>query len=289
MQNITQTLKKYSFAEINNILDERYGLGKLELHLSSKWYNPLASVYICFRSLPFFQAIKLPIAIYGWPRFFRLTGKIKIEGKTFFKMIKINSSLAGGPGNGSKATEIFNSGTIIFSGPVKIGSGCKLNILRPGILHINSNVRIGHDNFISCFNEVFIGENTGFAHKCQILDSDYHFCANMTTHTIKNCTLPIHIGKGCWIANSSSIMKGSSLPNYTIIGSNSLVNKDFSQLEPGSVIGGQPAKLIAQNIWRINNNNLNTQLLNYFSQSDNNIRPKYQLSEDITIEQLIQK
>lgn len=285
MQKIIQKFKKYSIAEIINILDERYGLGKLELHLNSKWYNPLASVYICFRSLPFFQAIKLPIAIYGWPRFFCLSGKIKIQGKTHFKMIKVNTSLAKGPGNGSRTSEIFNTGEIIFNGPATIGSGCKINVYRNACLSFGINVYISHDCIFSSFKHITIGAGTRIAHRSQIMDSDYHYSANMSTHTVRNQTLPIHIGTKCWIANSTSVMKGSYLPDYTIIGSNSLVNKDFSKLEPGSVIGGQPAKLIAQNIWRVRNNNINSQLNKYFSDPEN-VYSKYQLPEKITIEQL---
>lgn len=285
MQKIIQKLKKYSFAEIINILNERYGLGYLELHLNSKWYNPIASIYICIRSLPFLQAIKLPIAIYGWPRFFKLSGNIKIEGKISFKMIKINSSLAGVPGNGSKSTEILNIGTIIFYGPTTIGSGCKINVYRNASLSFGSKVYISHDCLLSSFNHVFIGTGTRFAHRCQVMDSDFHYSANMATRTVKNATLAVHIGKRCWLANSTSVMKGSYLPDYTIIGSNSLVNKDFSKLEPGSFIGGQPAKLIAQNIWRVRNNNINSQLNEYFS-DQKNVYSKYQLPDGITTEQL---
>lgn len=285
MQKIIQKLKKYSFAEVINIFDERYGFGYLELHLNSKWYNPFASAYICFRCLPFLQAIKLPIAIYGWPRFFNLSGNIKIKGKISFKMIKINSSLSGVPGNGSKSTEILNIGTIVFHGPTTIGSGCKINVFRNAKLSFGTKVYISHDCLLSSFNHVFIGTGTRIAHRCQVMDSDFHYSANMTTGTVKNPTLAVHIGERCWLANSTSIMKGSYLPDYTIIGSNSLVNKDFSKLEPGSVIGGQPAKLIAKNIWRVRNHNINSQLSNYFSNPENEYS-KYILPDNITIEQL---
>ena len=46
-------------------------------------------------------------------------------------------------------------------------------------------------------------------------------------------------------------MPGVILPSYTVVASNSLVNKDFSSLKPNSVIGGVPAKLIKEKYARV--------------------------------------
>ena len=57
---------------------------------------------------------------------------------------------------------------------------------------------------------------------------------------------PVSIGNFSWIGNRSTIGPGAKLPDYTIVASNSFVNKDFS-----SLIGGIPAKLIREGWTRV--------------------------------------
>ena len=40
-------------------------LGSLEARLSQPWFNPWRTLYFNFRTLPFSQAIHLPIYVYG--------------------------------------------------------------------------------------------------------------------------------------------------------------------------------------------------------------------------------
>ena len=40
--------------------------------VGGNWYNPFLSVIINWYYLPFWQAIRLPIACYGWARFLSL-------------------------------------------------------------------------------------------------------------------------------------------------------------------------------------------------------------------------
>jgi virginiamycin A acetyltransferase len=49
------------------------------------------------------------------------------------------------------------------------------------------------------------------------------------------------IGNDVWIGNSATIMQGIKIGHGAIIGTNALVTKD---VEPYSIVGGNPAKLI---------------------------------------------
>jgi acetyltransferase-like isoleucine patch superfamily enzyme len=47
-------------------------------------------------------------------------------------------------------------------------------------------------------------------------------------------------------------MKGTITPDFLIVGSNSLLNKDYTKtIEPYSIIGGAPAKFIKKGYERI--------------------------------------
>ena len=74
----------------------------------------------------------------------------------------------------------------------------------------------------------------------------------------------IRIGNGCWICNSSTISGGSILPDFTIVASNSLVNKDYSILPADSMIGGIPAKLIRTGLRKIENSVIEKRIMNYY-------------------------
>lgn len=62
---------------------------------------------------------------------------------------------------------------------------------------------------------------------------------------------PVVLEHNVWVANSVSIMKGAYLPAYTVVASNSLVNKNFSEIGEHCLIGGIPAKYITNGVERL--------------------------------------
>ena len=58
------------------------------------------------------------------------------------------------------------------------------------------------------------------------------------------CSENIFIGNDVWICNRYTILKGSYLPNRSIVSTNSLVNKNFKSEPNNSIYAGIPAKFI---------------------------------------------
>lgn len=253
IKRINKFLKKHSFKEIKKIIDYQYGLGLFERTLSTNWFNPILTIYLNFRSFPIKQAIHLPLFVYGHPRIYGLSGEMIIEGKIKTGMIKFNHVKRGAPNNMSVQSEIYNNGIIKFQGNGYIGTGCKINIGHNGTLFIGKDFKIADMCNIGVFSYLCIGEYTRIAHRCQILDANYHYVANFNKRIIPKWHSPIIIGKGVWVCNSTTITGGSIIPDYCIIASNSLVSKDFSSASESSLIGGIPAKLIASNFRRVEN------------------------------------
>lgn len=83
------------------------------------------------------------------------------------------------------------------------------------------------------------------------MDTAFHYVENLLDGDIKPLTSPIVLGNNIWIGNRTTIAKGTELPDYTIVASNSLVNKDFSSIGENCLIAGLPAKLKQQNIRRV--------------------------------------
>lgn len=62
---------------------------------------------------------------------------------------------------------------------------------------------------------------------------------NIKTGKVDPISKDVFIGECCWIGNRTNIMKGTVLPDNTIVSSNSLLNKDYTSTVPSySIIGG---------------------------------------------------
>lgn len=218
--------------------------------LSKNHLNVLLTLWFNFHFLPFKQAIKLPIFLYGKPRILKADGSIKIEAPVRTGMITINRMKSSTCSSGGD-TEFFlhKNGLIIFKGSATIGCGCSFNI-NIGKFIIGEKVIINHQNNIGCFNRIEIGSETRIGHQNQIYDTNFHHLINLKTNMVKCSNAPIVIGHKCWITNRCTIMQGISLPDYTIVSSNSLVNKNVAT-DCNQIIGGIPAKMLKDNITRI--------------------------------------
>ncbi len=258
-------IKKYGLGNIVRYLDSKYGLGRLEYLISINWFNPFLTLWVNLRSFPFRQAIKMPFWVYGRPRFYSLSGRMKITGRVKSGQIQFNKARPGAPSLMSCQSELYNLGQIVFEGTnITIGCGVKIFVERKALLALGGNLKIQDMVNIGCIRYIKIGYQSWITHRCQVMDSNYHFIANFNNHTIPDRTHPIVIGKGCWIGNSTTVTGGTILPEFTIVSSNSLVNKHSNSTPSNSVIGGIPAKLIGSGFRCIENQALDVSVRKYY-------------------------
>ena len=79
-----------------------------------------------------------------------------------------------------------------------------------------------------------------------VRSGDAHVVYDKDTKQVLNPDSDVEIGNHCWIAWNCQILKGSKIPNGSIVGGNSFVNKKFE--EESCVIAGTPAKVVKRNI-----------------------------------------
>lgn len=213
-------------------------------------HNWLAIFYFNFKMLPFKQAIKLPFDFYHHIRFENLSGKIIINSPHIYRaMIKI----------GGRGSEMFPhspaiidiKGTLLLNGITEIGNGCLLRIEKNGKLTFGNKVRIGAFSKIICENSITFGNEIGVSWESQIFDTNFHYTKEVNTEKIFPKTAPIIIGSYNWFGNRVNIMKGTTTPDNTIIASNSLLNKNYIETPPYSILAGIPAKLVKSGVKRI--------------------------------------
>lgn len=135
-----------------------------------------------------------------------------------------------------------------------IGDGCNLIgvefIQRFGgknEIRIGSRTTVGGTLQLECSEgtNLIIGEDCMFSHNVKIWTTAYHSICNSTGVRI-NPSRSIHIGNHCWIGHSSYIMKGSVIPDGSIVGAASIYTGQFK--DTNAIYAGSPAKKIKENI-----------------------------------------
>lgn len=288
MNRLSDLYKRYSILKLLKKVDDRYGVQAFVRVMNSHWFNPFATIYVNLLSFPFRKAVKLPIFIYGSPKIYTLVGDMDIIGSVSIGMISFNKTKKLMSGFQNFDSELSNVGSIIFHGPCSIGCGNRILVQKNATLEIGEKVIIADNVNIGCHQSISIGKQSRIAHRCQILESNHHFMLKVKDFTISPATHPIKIGKGCWICNSTTITGGVTIPDLCIVASNSLVNSSLGnegfKADPGSIIGGIPARLIASKVaFRVFNHELEGFLFQWFAKHKDE---KYILPEGMTIEEV---
>lgn len=231
---------------------------------NANWWQTL---YVNFKALPFHQAKHLPIVMFGKCDLLLDSGSIEIEQNEQFQfgMIRIGNlwSSVHGWNTQPHLTHMEVRGKLRFKGRCFIGNGALIYVDKSAILSLGDRVTFNADAKITCYNSIDIDDYTRFAWETQIFDTNFHYVAD-EMGVVHNHRKTIHIGKNCWIGNRVSIMGGSKLADWTTIASNSLVNKDISNVER-AVFGGTPVKLLKTGLRRVFNWQSELMLNEFFS------------------------
>ena len=100
-------------------------------------------------------------------------------------------------------------------------------------------------NKIITKKRIEIGAYTRISWETQIFDTNFHYTIREEDDYIAPRNAEVKIGDKCWVGNRCTISKGTKLPSHTIVASNSLVNKDFTQSEQQHfILAGSPAKIV---------------------------------------------
>ena len=201
------------------------------------------------------------------------------KGECKYGMIELNRTMSGMPNHPGSSTAINNFGKIIFHGKCVIHTFNKINVAYGAILEFGKDTKIMCGVNITAYKRIHIGNYSWIVHRCQVMDTNFHYIADFKHHRVNRRYKPIEIGDYCWICNCSTVSGGAVIPNKTIVASNSLVNKDMSEVPEESIIGGQPAKLISTGFRRIDCKRFERQIEKWFSKHPE--ADFYPLNEDV--------
>lgn len=115
------------------------------------------------------------------------------------------------------------------------------NIDYPWNLKMENKSSIGENCWVYAMAPISIGEFSCIGKDVHLLTGSH----DIGKETFDLITKPISIGKGCWVATSSTVLPNVTIGNYCVVGAGSVVTKSFDEY---SVVGGNPAKFIKKRV-----------------------------------------
>lgn len=118
-------------------------------------------------------------------------------------------------------------------------------------IHIGMNSTFERVHLAATENhsKIVIGEDCMFAYDIEVRTGDSHSILDFETNKRINYAENVAIGDHVWVAAHCVILKGVSIPNNSVVATGSIVTKPM--LTENVIIGGNPAKIIKQNItWK---------------------------------------
>jgi acetyltransferase-like isoleucine patch superfamily enzyme len=144
--------------------------------------------------------------------------------------------------DGSDRTRVDVRGRLIFRDAFHLARGCRVDIgpdaeCSFGASYINCGCRLVIRTGLE------IGDGTGIAWGCEIVDADFH---QLNYEGKTERPRKIRIGNKVWIGAGVRILKGVEIADGCVVAAGTILTKSF--LEPNCLIGGNPARVLRQNV-----------------------------------------
>jgi acetyltransferase-like isoleucine patch superfamily enzyme len=138
---------------------------------------------------------------------------------------------------------IEDNAQLIVKGNFTMYEGSSIFIAKNAVLEIGSGSFINTYSSIDCYFHIVLGDHCYISDYVRIQDSDSH--SIIENKVKKESKKPIIIEDNVWIGKNAMILKGVTIGTGAVVAAGSIVTKN---VEPGSLVAGNPAKVIKQNI-----------------------------------------
>jgi len=209
--------------------------------------NLFKTVFFNLRYFPIKTALHMPALIYRHTSLRHTKGRIIINGNPFMGMLNIGPHELGTQDMRYSRTIWDVEGTLVINGRATFGRGSRISIRQDGVLTVGQDFSLTGRSSIICEKNIVFGNDCLLSWDILIMDSDFHPILNSSNEII-NPPRPILIGNHVWIGCKSTILKGVTISDDTIIAACSLIVK--SHKESRCIIGGQGTEVrtIKENI-----------------------------------------
>lgn len=214
-------------------------LQRLKRLLSINWYRTLQ---LNLRLLPWRQARRLPIVVQGRLRVEGLSGQIVLPPDAPFDTVRIGSRHETFRASAGLA-QLALYGRWEVAGPVRIGVDSCLFVHRDAVFSTGCDVYLARNTQIDCCCSVSIGDHV-LAGELYVCDSAVH-AVTRDGGVSRPLTLPVTIGHDCYFGHRTMVLRGTTIPAYSVIGSGAVCCRDYAAQHPEGhvLLTGVPAQV----------------------------------------------
>jgi acetyltransferase-like isoleucine patch superfamily enzyme len=132
-------------------------------------------------------------------------------------------------------------GQVRFGRFVWIGDGTKVRC-HEGVVEIGAKTVMGQECTISAYQRVRIGEQCVIADRAMFIDFDHGVVEVERPIRLQGIyKRDVEVGNNVWIGYGACILRGVSVGDNSVIGTNAVVTKD---VPANAIVGGVPARII---------------------------------------------
>ncbi len=203
------------------------------------------SLYLCLRTLPFKDALRVPIIVSPLTKFISTSGKIRLDNQNHFGTIRM-----GFDGSGLSYTKriiLHIEGNITFNGNCILGGGTEISVTKDAELSFGSDVKLMGECKVISTNKITIGNGCRISWNTQIMDTDFHDI--FLDGQLLNQSRPVTIGNHVWICSGVKIYKGVEIANGCVVCADSSIRHTI--IRNNCIFAGMPIRILRENIeWR---------------------------------------
>ena len=192
---------------------------------------------------PLKTALRLPVFVSHRTFLRELHGKIMLPENVNTAMIKIGFGDVGHYDRKRSRSIWQVSGTVAFGGKASIGHGSKLSVR--GNLTLGADFNMTAESTIVCAHQISFGNDCLLSWDILIMDTDEHPIINQNGIRT-NPDKPILVGNHVWIGCKCTLLKGTEIPNNTVVAAGTLSTSAFSG--ENQVIGGNPPAVLKSDV-----------------------------------------
>ena len=93
---------------------------------------------------------------------------------------------------------------------------------------------------ISASDEVVLGDGVMLANGAYVTDCDWH---TIYDRMVRSEPAPVHIGKNVWLGDGSTVLKGVTVGENSVVAARAVVTRD---VPANVVVAGSPAKVVSE-------------------------------------------
>lgn len=205
------------------------------------------TLYFNFHYFSFMDALKFPVLITSNVLMKKTNGSVVLHSRPRPGLVKIGFDGVG-TFDSRRSKAIWQvDGTVEFYGKANIGQGSKISIGGGATLVIGDNFTITAESSIIANKRIIFGDDCLLSWDILCMDTDFHRI--FSNGKVINENSEVHIGNNVWIGCRTTILKGSSIPDNSVVGANSVVAGKFEK--ENVIIASNPAKICKENIeWK---------------------------------------